>query len=153
MRYSKIVYPIYCMCAHTAQRGFVCTQKEAVWLTVASPDVDHVPLRQQRPRACGALSAGYSVCVAALCTELYLCIEFYLFLSPLYSSNMTFLTNTALILLAVNCCRCDTCSHQWIFSTPCTVFCQCIISSSACQSFVPVLSCQTPFHCMFSTMI
>lgn len=49
-----ISYLLY-VCVHAARRGFVCTQKEAVCLTAVSPDVEHVPLRQQRPRGPVAL--------------------------------------------------------------------------------------------------
>lgn len=72
-----ISYLLY-VCVHTAQSGVFRTQRWAL----ASPEVENV-LQQQKISGLWRPVGWLGVCVTALCTELYLCIEFFLF-SPFF---------------------------------------------------------------------
>lgn len=58
-----ISYLLY-VCVHTAQCGFLCTQKEAAWLTVVNPDVENVPPpSDSKDRFCEFVCVCVCVCV------------------------------------------------------------------------------------------
>lgn len=60
VRYSKIVYPIYCMYLHT-NPVWCCLDLEVVWSAVGSPEVENW-ITQHRPWVCGDLPAWLGVC-------------------------------------------------------------------------------------------